>query len=128
MNEEMQKLIQEAQRELRRASGLPLSPEEIEEERRTAEIEEFDRFAYSAFGYRLMLPLKFQVVWNETRAIGQMRVDSHTFNLRREGGSYHLSIIETAGERELLQIDGTDSHFANRVLATIGNTLPDSVD
>jgi hypothetical protein len=126
MNEELQKLIQEARRELRRASGINLTPEENDEERRTAEIEEFDRFAYSAFGYRLMIPLKFQVLWSEKGAIGQMRADGHTFNLRREGESYHLFIIEPDGERELLQVEGSDSHLASRVLRAIGDSLPNS--
>jgi hypothetical protein len=124
MNEDLQKLITEARRELRRASGISLSPEENEEERRKAEIEEFDRFAYRTFGYRLMLPLKFHVVWNEKGAIGQMSVNGHIFNLRKHGENYHLLLIGEHGERELSQLEGSDPNFANRVLVAIGDILP----
>jgi len=128
MNEELQKLVGEARRELRRASGTPLTPEESDEERRTAEIEEFDRFAYRTFGYRRMLPLKFNVIWSEKGATGQMKVDDYTFNLHKDRESYRLFLIEEHGERELSQLDGSDPNFANRVLVAIGDTFSNFVE
>lgn len=123
MNEELQKLVREAKRELRRASGTPLTPEESDEERRTVEIEEFDRFAYRTFGYRRMLPLKFNVIWDEKGVIGQMNADGKIFNLRRDGEDFRLFLVETCGERELSRLEGSDPNFANRVLVAIDDTF-----
>jgi hypothetical protein len=123
MNEELQKLIVEAKRELRRASGIPLTPEENDDERRTAEIEEFNRFAYRTFGYCRMLPLKFLVIWDEKNAIGQMSVDDRTFNLRRDGEKFSLFLVQPHGERELSRLESADPNFANRVLTAIGDIL-----
>ena len=39
----LQELIREARRDLRRASGLPLTTEEIEEELRSTQMEAMDR-------------------------------------------------------------------------------------
>ena len=128
MNEELKRLIQEAKRELRQASGIPLTQEENDEERRTAEIGEFDRFAYRAFGYRRMLPLKFNVIWDGMRAIGQMRVDDRTFNLRREREDFRLFLVEPHRERELLQLESSDQNFASRVLVAVGDTLSKSTE
>jgi hypothetical protein len=128
MNEDLKKLIQEANRELRQASGIPLTQEENDEVYRTAEIGEFDRFAYRTFGYRRMLPLKFNVVWDEKSAIGQMSVDDRTFNLRREGEDFRLFLVELQRERELLQLESSDQNFASRVLVAIGDTLSKSTE
>jgi hypothetical protein len=123
MKQDLLDLIEEARRKLRRASGIPLSPEENAEERRTAEIEEFDRSAFSTFGYRLMIPSGFHVIWSDNAAVGQMTVDGRTFNLRRESQNYHLFLSEADGDRELSQLQDSDPNFASRVLVAVANTL-----
>ena len=75
-----------------------------------------------------MLPLKFNVIWSEKGATGQMKVDDYTFNLHKDRESYRLFLIEEHGERELSQLDGSDPNFANRVLVAIGDTFSNFVE
>jgi hypothetical protein len=123
MSPELRELIQEARRGLRKASGLPMSPEDLAEERRKAEIDELEKFIYTTFRPRLMLPLKAKVVWSGSDAAAQLTVDSATFHLRKNKNDYALLAIEENGQRELTRIEGSDPQFANRVLVAIGDAL-----
>jgi hypothetical protein len=82
MSPDLSHLIQEARRELRRASQLPLNLAEQAEERRAIEIDEREMFLYTTFRPRLMFPLKAKVVWGDRGAAGQLTVDNAIFHLR----------------------------------------------
>jgi hypothetical protein len=124
MSPDLSNLIQEARRELRRASQLPLSQAEQAEEQRAIEIDELEMFLYTTFRPRLMFPLKAKVVWGDRGAAGQLTVDDAIFHLRKDGDKYGLFVIETQGERELIKIESCDPHFASRVLVAISDSLP----
>ncbi|HTF71820.1 MAG TPA: hypothetical protein VK638_55050, partial [Edaphobacter sp.] len=84
MRDDVRDLIQEARREVRRASGIPLTSVEQVEERRTVEIEEMNKFIFNAFHIRLMGPLKSKVIWTDKGAAAQLTVDDHSFHVRKD--------------------------------------------
>jgi hypothetical protein len=129
MKPELRALIEQARRELRRTSGLSLSPEEQAEERRLTEIDELEKFLYNTFRPRLMFPLKAKVVWSQGGAAGQLTVDGATFHLRKEDENcYGLFVIEEQEERELIKTESSDPQFANRVLVAIGDSLAQNAE
>jgi hypothetical protein len=125
MPPDLRDLMGQARRELRRSSGLPLSPEELAEERRLAETEEMNKFLYDTLGLRLMFPLKANAVWTEDGAAGQLIAEGITFHLRKDKKKnwYGLFVVEDDQERELLQLEGSDRQFGNRVLVAISDAL-----
>jgi hypothetical protein len=127
MDPDLRELMEQARRELRRASGLPLSPEEQAEERRLAEMDELNRFIFDTLRIRLMFPLKAKVVWSQGGAAAQLTVDGATFHLRKDKKWCSLFVVEEDKERELIKIENSDPHFADRVLAAISDSLSRSV-
>jgi len=123
MEPELHELITQARRELRRTAGLPLSPEEQAEERRVAEMDELNRFLFDTLRLRLMFPLKAKVIWSGSGAAGQLTVDGATFHLRKDKIWCWLFGVEEDKERELIRIESSDPHFANRLLVAIGDSL-----
>ena len=123
MNQELQDMIREARRNLRRASGISLSSEEQAEEQRTLEIARMEKFIHEALGIRIMFSLTPKVVWTENGATAQFSVGDHNFQLYKDGKSYRLS--DTEGDRpcELLNISGSDPNFSNRVLVAVGDAF-----
>jgi len=123
MNPELRELMEQAQRELKRTSGVSLSPEEQAEERRLVEIDELNKFLFDSLRPRLMFPLNAKVVWSQGGAAGQLTVDGATFHLRKDKNWYRLLVVEERKERELIKIESSDPHFANRVLVAISDSL-----
>ena len=119
MTVELPDLIKEARRELRRASGIPFTSEEQAEERRRTEIEQMMKLLVESLGYRIMLPLRLEVIWTDKGATAQMTVDAHRFHLYKDRDCFCLC----DGEREIVTIKDQDPHFASRVLVAIGDTL-----
>ena len=126
MQKKLRELIQEARRELRRASGVPLTPEEQAEELRRAELARMENFLFEALRIRIMDQLLPKVIWTDSGVIAQFTVDNHDFRLRNRGENYCLSDIEGNRERELLKMHGSDKDFAHRLLVAIGDALAGS--
>jgi len=127
MDPELRELMEQARRELKRTSGLPLSPDEKAEERRLAEMDELNKFLFDTLRLRLMFPLKAKVVWSQGGAAGQLTVDGATFHLRKDKKWCSLFVVEEDKERELIKIESSDPHFADRVLVAISDSLSRSV-
>ena len=123
MSEELQALIRQARRELRRASGVPLTPEEQAEDRRLVQFREMRTFMHSKMRPPLLGPLRVRAVWTDKSVAGQMTVDGHVFELRKDGSAYVLFAIE-GGDVELARIKGSDPNFSDRVLVAIADALP----
>ena len=119
----LQQLIQEARRELRRASGLPWTPQEIEEERRRTEMEAMDMFTFRTFRMRLMDALVSKTVWTEEGAAAEFKAEGRIYRLRKRGSRYVLFAVNDAREIELISLDSSDEQFANRVLVAIGDDM-----
>jgi len=125
MKPDIEALIRDARKELRKASGLPLTPEEQDEEFRSAAITELEKFMFTVFGVKRMMAFGVKFAWIEQGAAAQLNADDKAFRLRKDGknDSYILSIVEIDREREVARIKGSDPHFANRVLVTIGDAV-----
>jgi len=123
MNAAVQKLIDEARREVRRASGLPLNSDELNEERRKTEMDELTKFVVKSLDYRLMFPLEVKFIWTDRGATAQMRVDDQLFHLCRLENRYGVFAIDGHGERQLVMLEPSDPLFASRVLVALGDGL-----
>lgn len=123
MTEELQELIRVARRKLQRASGIPPTAYEQEEERRQAEIEEMDLFTFSTFELQLRWALDMTTVHRGMNAAAEMTVDGYIFQLRKDGAAFVLFALKDSGEIKLARIDGKDPNFANRVLIAIADAL-----
>jgi hypothetical protein len=120
---EIRELIQEAKREIRRASGVPLTEEDQIEERRLNEMKEMNQFIFDVFRIRLMGPLKAIVIWTGTEAATELTVERKVFHIRKKKNCYALFAIEEHGDRLLVEIEASDPLFASRVLVHIGESL-----
>lgn len=123
MNDKLPEIIREARRALRRASGVPPTPNEQFEERRKAELEAMEMFVYDKFRIQVGLALGASVVWTEDGVAAKFSVNEKTFFLRKDKKDYRLTASETLGERDLLQLSATDPQFCNRVLVAIGDAM-----
>jgi hypothetical protein len=119
----LQDLIKGARRELRRASGVPLTAEEQAEMRRKTEIEEMEMFLFKSFGFRMMLALPSEVIWTDHGATAQMTVDNRRFRLFKDRDGLYSFCVQGGVQRELLKMPGSDPNFANRILVAIDDTL-----
>lgn len=124
MSQNIRELIREARSEMRRASGLPLTAEEQSEESRRTLMNEMNKFIVESLGFRLMFPLKSDVIWTNKGAAAQLTVEGRIFHIRKDGDQYGLFSIEEHQEQEIVKMEGSDPQFANRVLIAIGETLP----
>jgi hypothetical protein len=123
MNDKLPEIIREARRALRRASGIPPTPDEQFEERRKAELETMERFVYDKFSIQAGFALGASVFWTEDGVAAKFFVHEKTFFLRKDKNEYRLTASETFGERELLRLSATDPQFCNRVLVAIGDLM-----
>jgi len=125
---ELQEMIRDARKELPKASGLPLSPEERNQDLHKAEVDELQKQVLPKLGFRAHMELLGTPAWTSRGAAIILKAEDHMFHLRHasEKGSYSIFLIEGEGEREIARIDGVDRHFASRVLAAIGDVIPSS--
>jgi hypothetical protein len=84
MKAELQKLIRDAEKELRRASGQPLTSEEQAEDSQTAAIDELQSFVLRALGVKRGIAFQVSVQWTDGGAVAKLTADSDTFLLRRD--------------------------------------------
>ena len=126
MKSELQELIRNARKELRKASGLPLTSEEQNEDLRNTAVAELEKFTLSHLGVQVLIELRGQVIWTKKGPAAILKAENHIFHLRKEGDgdSYALFIIEGDVEREIARIESCDPCFASRVLVAIGEAVP----
>ena len=93
---DLRDLIREARRELRRASGVPLTAEEQAEKQRTLEIARMQKFLHEALGVRIMFSLLPRVIWTEEGATARFTVESQRFQNYKDGDRYRL--FDTGGD------------------------------
>ena len=126
MKSELQELIRNARKELRKASGLPLTSEEQNEDLRNTAVAELEKFTLSHLGVQVLIELRGQVIWTKKGPAAILKAENHIFHMRKEvdRDSYALFIIEGDVEREIARIESCDPCFASRVLVAIGEAVP----
>jgi hypothetical protein len=126
MSSELSELIRDARKELRQASGAPLTPEEREEDVRKAAVVKLEKFMVSRLGIQRLLPLHGEFIWTEKGPTAILEAEDRIFHLRKdaEGDSYPLFILEGDGEREIARFEAKDPYFASRVLVAIADAAP----
>jgi len=125
MSTKLQEIISDARRELRRASGLALTPEQELEERQKVEIWAMNKFLVDKFGIhqRLELNLKAAIASDQS-VVGMFYAEDKEFRLTRNSNKEcTFSLLDSAGDRELVQLAEDDPQFANRILVAIGDAL-----
>jgi hypothetical protein len=123
MKPELHDMIEKAKRELRRASGLPLTLEEEENERRRQAREQLTDFMFKTFGVNTALLLRMDVVWREGSAVISMAAEGTQFHLRKAQANFVLFVFREQGEQPLLEVPSKDPNLANRILAAIGDEI-----
>ena len=128
MDAKLKDLINDARKELRRASGVPLSSEEQAEVLRSAAIDKLARFIIPTFGVARLVALKIECLWTERGAVASLSSGDQKFSLRQgaTNNEYMLLVIDADEERELLKIQSKDPLCASRVLVAIGDFLSPS--
>jgi hypothetical protein len=124
MSSQLSELIRDARRELRVAAGSPLTSEEREEDRRKDEVMQLRKFVLSRLGVRVPDQLNAKVNWTAKGPALIFNADGRVFQMRVEGDSYPLFIIEGDSEREVARLEGADPHFASRLLVAVANAVP----
>jgi hypothetical protein len=124
MKPKVAELISIARRELRRASGVPLTVSEIEQDRRGKELKELQAFIYSKFSVSASYALNEEFTWHDGKAVVEFTVDEHKFRLRAVDNAFQFFAVTDPGEIQLLQLKGEDPQFSNRILVAIGDYVP----
>jgi hypothetical protein len=118
--------IQTARRELRIATGEPLTPEQLEQERQRAEVKKIEDLAYR-LGMSFKLSLYPQAVWSRGAAAIEMKIDEGLFYLRPDGEQ--MRFVRAIGsddnyeETLILTLEQKDPQFVNRLLVALGDAL-----
>jgi hypothetical protein len=123
MNPDLHDLIEKAKRELRRASGLPLTLEEQEDERRRHEIQQLTDFMVRTFGVDGTVLLRMDVVWHDSRAVIAMTAEGVLFRLRKAEDKYVLFVLREEMEQPLVEVPSKDPTLANRIFVAIGDEI-----
>jgi len=118
--------VRHARKELRKASGQPLTAEEQNEELRNTAVAELHKFMLRHLGVSVLIELMGEATWTEKGPAAVLKAENHIFHLRKEGDgdSYALFIIDGDVEREIARIEAHDPCFANRVLVAIDEAVP----
>jgi hypothetical protein len=126
VNLELLELMESARRRVRKASGTPLSSEEITAEQSRLAVEAMHAAMVETLGYKLMLLLKAESLWTENGAAMRFRADEQYFLFRKsqQGDQYILFLVHEEDERELLRVDASDPLFTDRILVAIGDHVP----
>ena len=126
---DLQELIRDARTELKIASGLPLNPEEQDEERHKAAVNELRAFLLRRLKVTVQDKLCMQVIWISEGPVAILKCEDQVFHLRQAGdGNCLLFLIEGQAEREIAPIKDSDPHFTSRVLVAIGDAGPARIE
>lgn len=123
MTPKVAELISIARRELRRASGVPLTASEIDQDRREKELSELQIFVYSKFSALASYALNEKLTWHDGQAVVEFTVDERKFRLRPVDNEFQFFAVTDPGEIQLLHLKRDDSQFANRILVAIGDCV-----
>ena len=125
MEQDLQELIRDARKELRKASGVPLTEDEESEDRRKAALDKLEGFILLKLGVRLTILLNVKVVWSEKGPAVTLDADGHAFHVRKgnDNRSYLLLSVDGDKEREIATIEASDPIFASRVLMAIDEAV-----
>jgi hypothetical protein len=123
MDAEIQALLKEAQQEVKRAAGIPLSPEEEIADLQQKEMDKMESFVLRALGVARTVALSPRIVWGEEGPETRMNVDSQVFWLRKRGNNYVLFAVKTEADAEIASIEASDPIWGSRVMVAIGNAL-----
>jgi hypothetical protein len=125
MKAELQELIRDARKELRKASGLPLTPEEHFEDSRKAALEDMQIFMLRNLGVNLSMLLAGRAEWTDKGPAVILNTGVHVFHLRKKegNGSCFLFIVGGDGEREIARLEASDPIFSSRVLVAIDDAV-----
>ena len=99
MEAELQERIRDARKELRKASGIPLTPEEEKADQRKAALDKLEGFILRQLGVSLTMLLNVKVVWTEKGPAVTLDAEGHAFQMRNDNGSYILLVLDSGGER-----------------------------
>jgi hypothetical protein len=123
MKPDLYDLIEKAKRELRQASGLPLTLEEQEDERRRHEREQLTGFMLRTFGVDGTLILCMDVIWHEGSAVIAMTAEGTQFHLRKAKDNFVLFVLREQGEQPVLEVPSKDPNLANLIFVAIGDEI-----
>jgi hypothetical protein len=125
MGTRLQEIISDARRELRKASGLALTPEQQLEERQKVELWAMNKFLANKFDIhqRLELNLTAAIAGDQSVVATFLVEDRHFRLVRNSNKECNLLLIDSAGDRELTHLSEDDPQFANKILVAIGDNL-----
>jgi hypothetical protein len=122
MKEDLERLIRDAQRQMRVVSGGPLLPDELEAERRDRETKALETALGRDLEYEIMLNLFPKVQWEDDHAIATFVIDQMAFRVwKDQQGRYKLTAGDDA--QELLDTPANDPLLRARFLTALGNHL-----
>jgi hypothetical protein len=122
MKEDLERLIRDAQRQMRVVSGGPLLPDELEAERRDRETKALETALGHDLEYEIMLNLFPKVQWEDDHAIATFVIDQMAFRVwKDQQGRYKLTAGDDA--QELLDTPANDPLLRARFLTALGNHL-----
>jgi len=125
MGTKLQDIIGDARRELRKASGLALTPEQQLEERQKAELWAMNKFLANKFDILQRLELNVTAAITSDQSVAAMFLaeEKHFRLVRNSNKECALSLVDSAGGRELIRLPENDPQFANKILVAIGDAL-----
>jgi hypothetical protein len=123
MKTDLHDLIKKARRELRQASGLPLTAEEQEDERRRDEMQQLTDFMLRTFRLDGAIQLGMNVVWHEGSAVISMTAEGTQFHLRKAQDKYVFFVLKENTEQPLVEVPSKDPNFANLIFVAVGDEI-----
>lgn len=119
----LQDMIAEARKEIRKASGAPLTPEEQEEDQHKAAVTELRGFILRSLDVTALVKMQMHVTWTQKGPAAILKTEDRVFHLRRDRDrkSCVLLLIDGQRETEIARIEAYDQYFGSRVLVAIGD-------
>src|SRR5215469_10063729 len=125
MDRKLQEIISDARRELRKASGLALTPEQQREEQQRAELWAMNKFLSNKFDIHQRLELNLKAaIGSDQSVVAMFQAEDKHFRLARNGNKEcTLFFLDSTGDRELIHLPESDPQFTNKILVAIGDVL-----
>jgi hypothetical protein len=121
MKQRIYKLIEEAKRELRVASGIPLTQEELAADIADKAKTAFEDATARDLGLEIRLELYPEICWDGKAALAKFTVDETPFELRLIDGRYFLTRVDR--EDRVPPLDPKDPLFRSRFLTSLGDLI-----
>ena len=125
MREDLEELIKDAEKVIRKASGVLLTEDEQSDEAHKAAVDELQKFLLRRLGTAAAFGLMLGVTWSADGPVGRLDTGDNVFHVRKaaESDSYRLFIVEGSAEREVFRIEASDPQFGSRILVAIGDSI-----